>query len=462
MLKKVFCYVLITVMAALILTSCNNTNSIINDDKQTTGAEAQKTSTTEQNQKVDLNFWAYPYWNGIKGDEQDGKAEDFWNDCIKRFKEAHPEADVNITLEMLPWDGGPNKVNIAIASKTNPDVIVDGPVRFLGYASRGLLVPLDQYYTEEELADYVEGAWDSGKLPLDGKHYSVPWYTDVYCLLVNKSMFEEAGIANMLPSNEDRSWTFDEFKNVLKAFRSKNMYGFSLYAANEQDDAGTWLFPFGNGATLFNNSYDTVTFNSPEAVEAFSYLQSLVTEGLVLQAPETIKNTDNLQFFKDKKIAMCICSIYIIPSIRNDAKNGKLPTPFDVTTAMIPHGNGKQPVEFELSQGFAVFKSNDSNKEKWAVEFAKFLGNKENSEATKCIAGVPYRKSLKDMYGEDAEIKWATSVLKYSKDRGIWVKGYDEIRALFYPALQAMYTGQKTPQQAMDEFTISAQSKINK
>lgn len=411
---------------------------------------------------VTLDFWAYPYWNGITGAEADGKAEDFWYDCIERFKQANSDADITINFEMLPWDGGPNKVNIAIASKSNPNVLVDGPIRFLGYASRGVLEPLDDHFTADDLADYVDGAWDSGKLPSDGKHYSVPWYTDVYCVIINRAMFEEIGIADKIPSDADRSWTYEEFREVLQAFRDNDMYGLSLYAANEQDDAATWLFAFGNGATLFNSSYDEITFNSPESVESFEYLRGLVEDDLVLPAPETIKSTDITQFFKERKVAMIMSSMYLVSVIESDATAGALSGDFDLTVAMIPRSADGPKINFELSQGFAVFKSDDANKTKWAVDFAKFLGNKENSEATKAIFSVPYRKSLQNLHGDSDAVAWGMSQLKYVFDRGIWVDGYSEVRALFYPALQSIYIGQQTPQEALDSFKADADQKINK
>ena len=55
--------------------------------------------------------------------------------------------------------------------------------------------------------------------------------------------------------------------------------------------------------------------------------------------------------------------------------------------------------------------------------------------------------------------KWGAANSVYS---GRTLKGLSEIRTFWFPNLQAMFTGAKTPKQALDDFVTSANKVMEK
>jgi ABC-type sugar transport system, periplasmic component len=422
-------------------------------------ATAKLSVTVKAAAKITLKYWAYSRWKGVKGDEPNGEYGDWQKSVAKAFSAKYP--NVTIEFEHLPWNGGPEKVNVAIASKTQPDILEDGTIRFFGYAARGALLPLDSYFTSAELADFDEGTWDAG-LYKDGKHYLLPWANAPQHLLINKYLFVKAGAENLLPKNAEKSWTFDEFKAALKAVsKLEGVYPTAIYAGNEQGDSATNSIIWGYGSTIFNSSFDKIVFNSAEGVKGVEFMQSLLKEKLAMPGAETLKATDAIELFKQQKIAVLVPGNpgnYM--TVVNEAAAGRMQG-FAMEWAMYPTAPGVKPAFYANPIGYAVFKSN-ANKEKYAVDLAKFATNTENSKALKAVNLFPARKSVGNLYAGDAYMSWCSKIIKYARDPGLSSPAYAQMRACLFPELQAAYTGTKTAKQALDDFAVKAQAEVDK
>ncbi|NJD03835.1 MAG: extracellular solute-binding protein [Ruminiclostridium sp.] len=448
MLKKLIGMVLAVVLITSIFAGCG---------AQKEGA--QKEGSDNVQKEVTLNYWAYWLWSGIKGDEKDGQPEDWHKYVLNKFTESNPKIKVN--FEMIPWAGGPEKVNVAIASKTQPDVLIDSENRVKGYAARGATLAVDEFFTKEEIDGYIDKGWDSGKYAVDGKHYFVPFgFADTY-LVINKTIFDEAGATNLLPNNELNTWTFDEFKTALKAVSKNGIYGFGLTAKNEQGDSNNFSFLFGFGARTFSPDLSKIVLNSPEGVKGMEFLLSLVEEKLTAPNPET--QADLNELFTQKKLAIIGGAPSTEDTINADLKNGKIQGPFELARAMYPNLPGKDPVGFSNNVGVAVFKSGDADREAAAVKLAKYFGSAEIEKTIAAGGFVPFVKSaVKDAIGGSAGLKYAADTYKFMVDPGFGKLGYAEVRAAFYPELQAVFIKTKTPQQALDDFVKIATEKVAK
>lgn len=98
-------------------------------------------------QKVELLWWAYPRFSTTGKDP--GVYE---QELVDRYVKQNPNATIKI--ETLSYNGGPAKVNVAIASNVVPDLIDDDPVRLIAdYATRGALVPMDDVIDRSKILD---------------------------------------------------------------------------------------------------------------------------------------------------------------------------------------------------------------------------------------------------------------------------------------------------------------------
>ena len=464
MFRKSVSFILVMFMALSLLTGCGS------GTENTTEADATKPSANEPvgtvaaetsaaQEKVTIKFWAYSRWNGINGNEPDGQPGDWEKSRADAFSEKYP--NVTVEFQNLPYKGGPEKVNVAIASRTQPDVLQDYPGRFYGYVINNALLPLDDTVTAEELSDYYEGAWDSCMFT-DGKHYMFPIGSVVTPLLINLDLFKAAGAENLLPTNAEKTWTYEQFKAALKAVTKDGVYGTALYAANEQNDNATTGIIWGYGADLINKSCDKVVLNSPEGVKGLEFLVSLVNEKIAMPGAETLSNIDTVNLFKQQKIAVFLPGTpAYYQQVYDESKEGKYKG-FEVGWAQYPTAEGVAPRFYPNYVGTAVFKCDDAYQQKMAVELAKFVTNTDSVIAFKASQLIPTRKSAGNLYPGKELMEWCSLVTKYSYDPGYAAQGYAEVRAAFFPELQAAYIGSKTPKQALDDFAVKAQASLDK
>lgn len=70
-----------------------------------------------------------------------------------------------------------------------PDITTSYPATAMLLADKGLLVPMDEHFSDEELADYLSRFLEEGRL-LDGKLYVFPFAKSTEVLFLNQTLFE--------------------------------------------------------------------------------------------------------------------------------------------------------------------------------------------------------------------------------------------------------------------------------
>ena len=99
-----------------------------------------------------------------------------------------------------------------------------------------------------------------------------PFNTTAFVMAANKTMFEEAGLLDLLPlEKEDRLWTIEEFEAALRGIKEANpdIIPVSFFSKSTAGDQGTRAF-LANifGGSIFNDDLTEYNVNSPEMVEA--------------------------------------------------------------------------------------------------------------------------------------------------------------------------------------------------
>jgi multiple sugar transport system substrate-binding protein len=377
----------------------------------------------------------------------------------------HPNVKFK-AVEHLPFSGGPERMNVAIASRTMPDILEDTSQRSHGYAAKGVLVAMDDYFTAEELKDFKPGMWEAMRF-LDGKHYGIPWATGASHMTLNVSLVKNAGATAFLPG-PDGKITYDELEKLLQAvsvLKTEGIYPVALFAGDEQSDVATMalISNFGNGTRLFNEDRTKIILGNPDGVRGAAYLKSLIDKGLVMPGAESLKQGGVRELFYQQKMVLMINSHNgVVSTIDTAMAAGKFPK-FEYMNLYYP--SSRKGVPGLLPSGgvlnYLVFKSNPVQ-EKWAVEFAKFATNAENQKAISNFSMFPARVATGDLYPGNPYMTWAAEVAKHAYDVGSDSPAYAAVRAVFFPEMQALFTGRKTPQQAMNDFTARAQAEVDK
>lgn len=121
-------------------------------------------------------------------DESGASSEEFLK-VIKQYEEENP--GVKITLQGASQQDIKESFQTAALAGGGADIVVmDNSGHAIDLAAMGLLYPLEELTTDEELtAQYQEGPLNSGKF--EGKYYSVPWYMDCTGLYYNTERLDE-------------------------------------------------------------------------------------------------------------------------------------------------------------------------------------------------------------------------------------------------------------------------------
>lgn len=429
-----------------IFTGCGKT------ENTATGTSAESTKASDK--PVEITWWDYPnYATGASGEHE--------KKIIANFNKKYPNIKVN--LQMIDFTSGPQKLSTAIASNSAPDLVYDFPGRIIDYARNGVMAPLDDLFTDEFKKEVTGSILDACKL--DGKFYMYPINTAPNMMVFNKTMLDKAGLTSMLPLNKpDRTWTNDEYYALLKAIKEK-VPGLAapsaVYAKSSAGDQGTrpYIANMGGGEIIAKD-LSKYTLNSEGNAKALQWISDSVKDGLTLKGGEALTSADMIDMFLGEKIAVSI----LYNQVLKGTSQSKKASPFEEVYVPYPTPSASQKPFLEaFVGGIGVFDNGDADKIAAAKKLVDFIANDKDSFKENLIStgGFSVRSSVTGLY-DNAEAKYAESMIKYLGTYYNQVPGFAEMRTHYFPMLQQVLLGQTTPQKGLDDFVNKANATLIK
>lgn len=403
---------------------------------------------------VSITFWSTPIL-------KEAEMQTFIDD----FEKEHP--NIHVELEYQTWEGIAEKLQIALSTGDTPDVYLDGAARTTTLPALGVLAPVDD----------VVGAFDDWQPSvksfgvMDGTHYLVPAsQIGASFLTVNVTLAKELGVYDMLP--EDRiSWTLQDFYEFVKACTEagadKGIKGTMLYAGSPTSDDVLYSLMMSNGGQIIDKETNTCTANSPECVEAVEILGNIVKNGYCIDGAALTDGADTTTPFLNGQyvVALNYAAPDALVELGNMKEKGYISEVPEMATYGLPTAEG---VTMDSAcwgaNGLAVFNSDEENKLAASKEFVKYLVEKKNFAETvwaEIPNYSPSRNNDAEFRSDSAAIKEEVLfrqelTAKYANfDFGILESYWSEVRNYFYPELQALYSGEKIAQEAMDSFVAN-------
>ncbi len=361
----------------------------------------------------------------------------------EEYKEIEPNTEVQI--EYLPHDQSWfAKLDASLVAGTPPDV-VQGPVSELAkYVPLGALSPINDYITQEMQDDLHPAV--VAETSFDGQQYLWPWRLSFGGgIAINAGMWEANGVSDLLPSGETRRWLMDEFLEAAKANTTEDVYGTVLCTDIHYQIT---QFMFGFGARLFNEDETEVIMNSPEGVEGLQWLIDLENVHKVAVPGTAIRKAQEAgQLFTEGRAAT-------FPS----QGAGKTPPEFvdneefNWFWAPPPNVPGQEPAVMTNIHGHYVFQQQDANRTDAAQRWTQFLVRPEALQMTLDLFGMP--PALQSLWGEieDENMKVGLRFTDMMVTFGRRASAAAITFSLAPRMLEAAFSGQLTPQEALDEF----------
>jgi len=204
------------------------------------------------------------------------------------MKAEYPNAKLQITWG-VPWDEYWTKLPTSITGGDAPDLAWMHDTRVQSFASRDMLVPLDEYIKKSPPDGWPQEFYQSQveAFQYNGKQYAIPYDWAPGGLYVNQDMLEKAGVA--MPTENT---TLDDWLATAKqiARPADKIYGINL--PFDWPAGVYWVFR-SFGADWYAPDLSKGLLDTPESIAAMQWMVDLRFKHNVTPLPENVQGVDN-------------------------------------------------------------------------------------------------------------------------------------------------------------------------
>lgn len=393
----------------LALTGCG---SGFNDDGGDTGGTAGDASElTSSDDALSILI-------GSSGDAETAAVEEAvaaWSE------ESGVEATVQVANDL------PQQLSQGFAAGSPPDLFYLATEALAGYAGNGSLVAYGDLLENKD--DFYPSLVQN--FTVDDQFYCAPKDFSTLQLIINKGLWDAAGL-----TDDDIPTTWDELADVAATLTTDGVTGLAFGAEYQRLGA----FMAQAGGQLVSDDGTEAVANSPENVEALTYVQEQMEAGSFAYATIDLGAGWGGEAFGTQKSAMTIEGNWITGAMSNDYPD------VEYVVAELPEGpGGKGTMQFTNCWGMAA----DSPNQQAALELVEYLTSAEQQLAFSAAFGpMPSVQSAADQWTADnPDLAAFLAGAEYAQG----VPTNDGISAVitdFNASLEGLKTGD--PQQILD------------
>lgn len=381
--------------------------------------------TQETEGPIELKFWSL--FTGGDGE--------FFNAMIDNFNASQDE--IHMTNDMVRFDDYYTRLTTALAAGTAPDVIVLHQARLINYVPSGVLLPLDDYVSEEMLTDFQTAPLEACRM--DGKLYAIPFDVHPIVMYSNKALLEEAGITELPQTAEEFVEAAKKVKettgqwgslidNTTGTYKAYTLTRLFVSLVNQQ------------GGSMLTDDYSAAAFNNEYGYNALVWLQELLNEGV---NPNELDYDAAMNMFRLGEGAFYFNGVWATGTMEQaeglDFVASPLP-PFmgksaawtDSHTFAIPVQKDQEPAKIEAAIKFMDWMT--ANADQWAL--AGNIPTRNSVLEGEAFNALPYR----------ADYAAAVSTVVANPPTPAWGEIYETMSDL----LESAVTKNEDPQTALD------------
>ncbi|KIL37479.1 hypothetical protein SD71_02245 [Cohnella kolymensis] len=427
----------------LILAACSGKNAQPNASSETPAAGG---SSSEAPSKEDVTI-RMAWWGGQA-------RHDMMNSLLDKFEEKYPH--ITVEREFGTENQFVEKLNTQAAGGNAPDVVQTSSFFLHDFVARNIHMDLDPLVASGDLnvSDFSEADVNGGKV--DGKLYMISFGHNITGVIHNTTLFEKAGVP--LPKN---NWTWDDYFNTAQQLQK--YLGKDAWAS--EDEGGTYrgfdMFLMQRGKSMFNGK--ALGFEKQDLVDWFSFWDKMRKAGVVPPAAIQAEQGDKPQ----EQSMLARGKVAMISKSSNQLKIFQKSTEDKLSIVSYPLNPSGEKVFPLIIAGAGI--SPDSKHPKEAALLLNFIVNE--SDAATIFRGEHGPQASKKMQDvilsnlgepEKIEYKFVDDMLPITKPYPAMPAGSTSVQKLVLTENQAVAFGQKTIEQAADDFISQAQQILNR
>ncbi len=443
-MKRAIGIIMAAGMAAMAVTGCGSGSQTQSTTAQTTAAGGETTSGETSAPAENKEAQVITFWYNNTGDEAA-----VYEKAISEYNASQS----NYKVEGLSVTDA-QKVIVAMSSNESPDVIKISNQTVVQYQKNGLLENLQPYADKESFDSSIYSEQAMNANTIDRNIYALPLDAYTIQMYYNKELLKEAGYTEPPKTMEEM---YEMAVKATKVDGSGNIevLGYPLfpYASARQEliygFGGRWWDEDSNVTPDNAGILDSLNMN----VKYRNQFGGKALDGFIGTA-NTNRYTEQDMFFQGKQLFRLDGSW--LPTMM---KNFNSTVDYGITlipgTQANPELRGTSRYETDSVAVPAMAKNKDG-----AWDFTKWLCSQEGAKIIDLGTGnLPAVKALYD----DADIKAVPGFTEFidalKQEKGIQypvMADYDEYISMINAALDTVYSGSKTPEEALK--ALAAQS----
>jgi multiple sugar transport system substrate-binding protein len=370
---------------------------------------------------------------------------------INAFEKAYPS--IHVTLVSAPTNTDTNRATLATeisGGSATPDVFMGDVIWPAQFGAHQLALPLSDYLPSSYFAQFAPGLIQGASY--NGKVYGSPLFEDQGFLYYRKDLLAK----EHLPVPQTWEQLESEAEQLQKAGLVK--YGFVWQGASYEGltcDFMEYLTDAGGAAT--NSAYTKATLDTPQAIQAVTFMRSLVTSGVTPAAITTFQEPQAMNVFAAGQSAFLRNWDYAY-SVATTPATSKL-TKAQVGVAPLPTFQGQSYPGYSNIGGWNMYINPHSKNIAADLKFIEFLASPtaQNILATQ-YSEIPTTTAVRDSATVIAENPVLAIVGKTRLvPRPAGTPNYPALSTAIYTNVNAALAGSASPSAAM----AAAQSQAN-
>lgn len=429
--KSLFVILVVMMLAVSVLAGCKG-----DDSSSTTDSQADS-SVQQSSEPVTITF------SNFSGS---GDNQVHLDAMIAAFEEQNP--GIKVECETIGFGEYFTQMQTRIAAGTAPDCYELNYENFVPYASKGVLMGMEEMYAETGFDPSAINEQALAAFQVDGAQYGLPASFSDVLLFYNKELFDQAGID--YPTND---WTWADEQVAAEAIRAlgDDIYGifhpihfWEFYKVVQQ-----------NGGSILNEDKSAFTLNTPQNVETLQFMVDRVQKSNVMPSEEQLAGMGDWDLFKAGRLGMIVTGIWAFPDFISNME-------YDWDVAMEP-GNTAKATHF-FSNGLVI--NADSKNAIAAMKWVQFMSASKEAATIRVEAGwelpAVTDQDVLDLYMSQevpANREVVFETLDYLVTPPI-IEQFSEMADIVGLHLSAAASGEKTPEQALADAQAELEARI--
>ena len=393
-------------------------------------------------------------------------SEEVLQGVIDRFEAAYKDQGYTIVLDKFAGSDRATKLSLAKESRTLPALFLSAWFTSADEVHQGNILDIDDI-AQTAKSDIYPSTYDA--TCINGKSYMIGLYQSYFGLLYNADYFKAAGLEEFIPANELEiaAWSLSDFQEKIlpalaEQFRGTEKYPLGLFAASVQADTHmmNWLSMYGGQMWKDGRSNSG---SDEKVIKALDTMKAWTDAGYTNTDVATKDGTEVMPDFQNQLCAISHGQYTNYVATKGKIDSGEIEK-FDVRLASVPAEDNGTDRNIMASYIYGACVMNNGKEDEIAVakEFLRWLLQDKESLTAINTAGTPCFKSIAKAV--EAEYPIYASYEKMSGN--LWdftgnVPGFVETRKDLFPAIQSVYSGEKTAADALTEYSEKANKVID-